>query len=123
MRPIPTLVLAMLTIAAAPAVWAQATSPAVEAQAEVVQDLNAAVAPPPANSDPDALAPVRAHEERAAEALDPDNAPAAPADGTAGCGPAGAGLACGTNLELRDRPANPAAGDQTPDRDLMGRPR
>lgn len=94
--------------------------------ADVAAELNAAVRPPPANSDADAPARIREHEQRAAEALDPNNpstlaAITAPAGPT--CQPSGGTLACGTNLEVRDRPSDPATSAQTPDRDLMGRPR
>lgn len=104
-------------IAAAPADEAPPPSPAA-----VAEDLNAAVRPPPANSDADAPADIRAHEERAAEALDPNN-PSALADyapSGPGCGQNGSMLACGTNLEVRDRPTERSP---TPDRDLMGQPR
>lgn len=110
-------------VAAAP-VSTPPAAPADEAlsPAETLEDLNAAVVPPPANSDADAPADIRAHEERAAEALDP-NSPSALADYAPtgpGCGQTGAGLSCGTNREVRDRPA---ARPQTPERDLVGRPR
>ncbi len=107
---------------------APAPTPADEpvSAADVAAELNAAVRPPPANSDADAPARIREHEQRAAEALDPNNPSAlaaitAPAGPT--CQPSGGTLACGTNLELRDRPSDPATSAQTPDRDLMGRPR
>ncbi len=109
--------------AAVPPTEAQPSN-AVAAQAPtaVAEDLNAAVRPPPANSDADAPADIRAHEERAAEALDPNN-PSALADyapSGPGCGQNGSMLACGTNLEVRDRPTERSP---TPDRDLMGQPR
>lgn len=114
--------------------WAQtpaptpAPAPADEplSPAQAAEELNAAVRPPPANSDADAPARIREHEERAAEALDPNNPSALNAvTGPAGptCQPSGGTLACGTNLEVRDRPSDPATSNQTPDRDLMGRPR
>lgn len=123
-----SLLAALLFAGAAQAQPAPAPVPADEpvSAAEVAAELNAAVRPPPANSDADAPARIREHEQRAAEALDPNNpsslaAITAPAGPT--CQPSGGTLACGTNLEVRDRPSDPATSAQTPDRDLMGRPR
>lgn len=121
------LILALTSGVAFAQAPAPAATPADEAvtPAEAVEDLNAAVRPPPANSDADALSDIRAHEDRAAEALDPNN-PSAVADFQPrgpGCGAQGALLACGTNLEARPRPGSTADGAQTPDSDLLGRPR
>lgn len=91
-------------------------------------DLNAAVVRPAAGSPDDAPAALRDHEQRTAEAFDPSN-PANTAayrpSGT-GCEPGnGALLSCGTNRQVSSQPQNPTSTvrDQTPDTDLMGRPR
>ena len=91
-----------------------------------ISDLNAAVVPPQAGSMDDTPASLRDHEQRTQEAFDPSN----PANATrnqatgGGCGPGnGALLSCATQQEVSNQPQRPDVRNQTPDRDLMGRPR
>lgn len=91
-------------------------------------DLNAAVVRPQAGSLEDTPAALRDHERRTEEALDPSNPANTAAYRTSGpgCEPGnGALLSCGTNRQVSSRPSSPTSTmrDQTPDTDLMGRPR
>lgn len=89
------------------------------------EELAAAVRTPQPGT-PESTAPgLRRHEERITERLAPDN----PSNVAAwrrtgpGCGQDGGALRCETNQEVSSQSSPATARDQTPDTDLMGRPR
>lgn len=88
-------------------------------------ELAAAVRRPEPGT-PESTAPgLRTHEVRVADAFDPAN-PSNAADyrpSGAGCSQDGGALRCGTNQEVSQRPGPSTVRDQSPDTDLMGRPR
>lgn len=89
------------------------------------EELAAAVRTPEPGS-PESVAPgLRRHEDRIADRLSPGNPAnvAAYQPSGAGCGQDGGALRCATNQEVSARPAPATARDQTPDTDLLGRPR